>query len=150
MLTDAALKNLKSKDKPYKVTDRDGMYVRVGTNGTISFRYDYRVNGRRETVTFGKYGSSGLSLARAREKCIDAKRMIQEGLSPAIEKQREKRRIAVSEQTYYRWRKEYGGLKTDQARRMKDLEKENVRLRRAISDLTLDKLILQEAARGNF
>ena len=60
------------------------------------------------------------------------------------------RRIAVSEKTYYRWRKEYGGLKTDQARRMKDLEKENVRLRRAISDLTLDKLILQEAARGNF
>ena len=59
-------------------------------------------------------------------------------------------RIAVSEQTYYRWRKEYGGLKTDQARRMKDLEKENGRLRRAIPDLTLDKLILQEAARGNF
>ena len=57
------------------------------------------------------------------------------------------RRIAVSEQTYYRWRKEYGGLKTDQARRMKDLEKENLRLRRAISDLTLDKLILQKAAR---
>jgi len=60
------------------------------------------------------------------------------------------RRIAVSEQTYHRWRKEYGGLKTDQARRMKDLEKENQRLRRAISDLTLDKLILQEAAKGNF
>ena len=60
------------------------------------------------------------------------------------------RRIGVSEQTYYRWRKEYGGLKTDQARRMKDLEKGNQRLRRAISDLTLDKLILQEAARGNF
>ena len=60
------------------------------------------------------------------------------------------RELGVSEQTYYRWRKEYGGLKTDQARRMKDLEKENLRLRRAISDLTLDKLILQEAARGNF
>ena len=60
------------------------------------------------------------------------------------------RRIAVTEQTYYRSRKEYDGLKTDQARRMKDLEKENLRLRRAISDLTLDKLILQEAARGNF
>ena len=60
------------------------------------------------------------------------------------------RRIGVSEQTYYRWRKEYGGLKTDQARRMKDREKENQRLRRAISDLTLDKLILQEAAKGNF
>ena len=60
------------------------------------------------------------------------------------------RRIAVSERTYYRWRKEHGGLKTHQARRMKDLEKENLRLRRAISDLTVDKLILQEAARGNF
>lgn len=60
------------------------------------------------------------------------------------------RRLSVSEQTCYRWRKEYGGLKTNQARRMKDLEKENARLRRAISDLTLDKLILQEAARGNF
>jgi putative transposase len=60
------------------------------------------------------------------------------------------RRIAVSEQTYYCWRKEYGGLKADQVRRMKDLEKENLRLRRAISDLTLNKLILQEAARGNF
>ena len=60
------------------------------------------------------------------------------------------RRLSISEQTYYRWRKEYGGLKTDQARRMKDLEKENARLRRAISDLTLDKLILQEAARGNY
>lgn len=54
----------------------------------------------------------------------------------------------MSEQTYYRWRKEYGGLKTDQARRMKELEKENLRLRRAISDLTLHKLILQEAAGG--
>ncbi len=60
------------------------------------------------------------------------------------------RRIGVTEQTYYRWRREYGGLKTDQARRMKDLEKENARLRRAVSDLTLDKLILQEAAKGNF
>ena len=60
------------------------------------------------------------------------------------------RKIAVTEQTYYRWRKEYGGLKMDQARRMKELEKENARLRRAVSDLTLDKLILQEASRGNF
>ena len=60
------------------------------------------------------------------------------------------RRIGVTEQSYYRWRKEYGGLKLDQARRMKELERENARLRRAISDLTLDKLILQEAAGGNF
>ncbi|MPS71357.1 MAG: IS3 family transposase [Novosphingobium sp.] len=58
------------------------------------------------------------------------------------------RRIGVTEQSYYRWRKEYGGLKMDQARRMKELEKENARLRRAVSDLTLDKLILQEAFAG--
>jgi putative transposase len=60
------------------------------------------------------------------------------------------RQIGVSEVTYYRWRQEYGGLKTEQVRRLKELEQENARLRRAISDLTLDKLILQEAARGNF
>ena len=59
------------------------------------------------------------------------------------------RAIGVSEVTYYRWRREYGGLKSDQVRRMKDLETENQRLRTAIADLTLDKLILQEAARGN-
>jgi putative transposase len=60
------------------------------------------------------------------------------------------RAIGVTEVTYYRWRKEYGGLKSSQVRRMKDLETENARLRKAIADLTLDKLILQEAARGNF
>jgi putative transposase len=60
------------------------------------------------------------------------------------------RQIGVSEVTYYRWRQEYGGLNTDQVKRLKELETENSRLRRAISDLTLDKLILQEAARGNF
>ena len=60
------------------------------------------------------------------------------------------RAIGVTEVTYYRWRNEYGGLKGDQVKRLKELEAENARLRRAISDLTLDKLILQEAARGNF
>ena len=60
------------------------------------------------------------------------------------------RSIEVTEVTYYRWRQEYGGLKTDQVKRLKDLETENARLRKAISDLTLDKLILQEAAKGNF
>jgi putative transposase len=58
--------------------------------------------------------------------------------------------IAVTETTYFRWRAEYGGMKIDQVKRLKELESENTRLRRAISDLTLDKLILQEAARGNF
>ena len=60
------------------------------------------------------------------------------------------RSIGVSEVTYYRWRQEFGGLKSDQVKRLKALETENNRLRRAVSDLTLDKLILQEAARGNY
>ena len=60
------------------------------------------------------------------------------------------RSIGVTEVTYYRWRNEYGGLKSEQIKRLKELETENARLRRAIADLTLDKLILQEAARGNF
>ena len=58
--------------------------------------------------------------------------------------------IGVHEVTYYRWRKEYGGLKVTQVKRLRELEKENARLRKAVSDLTLDKMILQEAARGNF
>ena len=60
------------------------------------------------------------------------------------------RGLGVSEQSYYRWRREYGGLRVDQAKRLKELEKENARLRRAVSDLTLDKLILKEVAEGNF
>jgi transposase-like protein len=60
------------------------------------------------------------------------------------------RSIGVSEVTYYRWRQGFGGLKSDQVKRLKDLETENTRPRRAVSDLTLDKLILQEAARGNY
>ena len=60
------------------------------------------------------------------------------------------RQIGVSQQTYYRWRKRYGGMSRDQLKRLKELETENTRLRRAVSDLTLDKMILSEAARGNF
>lgn len=60
------------------------------------------------------------------------------------------RGLGVSEASYYRWRSEYGGLKVDQARRLKELERENARLKRAVAELTLDKLILKEAAEGNF
>jgi len=60
------------------------------------------------------------------------------------------RQIGVTEVTYYRWRKEYGGMRTEQLKRLKVLEKENTRLRRAVSDLTLDKMILTEATRGNY
>ena len=60
------------------------------------------------------------------------------------------RQVGVTQQTYYRWRKEYGGMNRDQLKRLKELETENTRLRRAVSDLTLDKMILTEAVRGNF
>ncbi len=60
------------------------------------------------------------------------------------------KKIGVTEQTYYRWRKEYGGVRMDQAKRMKDLEKENARLKRLLADAELDKAILREAASGNF
>ncbi len=60
------------------------------------------------------------------------------------------REIGVTENTYYRWRKEYGGMRIDQARRLKELERENARLKRAVADLTLDNQILKEAAAGNF
>ena len=60
------------------------------------------------------------------------------------------REMRIMEQTYYRWRKKYGGMGTDQLKELKRLQKENERLRRAVSDLTLDKLILTEAAKGNF
>ena len=60
------------------------------------------------------------------------------------------RSIGVSEQTYYRWRKEYGGMRTDQAKRLREVEKENIRLKKLVADLSLDNAILKEAARGNF
>lgn len=60
------------------------------------------------------------------------------------------RNLGITEQTYYRWRREYGGMKLTQAKRMKELEKENGRLKRAVAELMLDKLILQEALEGNF
>ena len=92
MLTDMALKNLKPKDKPYK-----SLIAMVCTSSSRRpgryFRLDYRLNGRRETVTLGQYGPAELSLTRAREMTIDARRSVTEGKSPAHEKQRAKRRI---------------------------------------------------------
>jgi len=60
------------------------------------------------------------------------------------------RQIGVTEQTYYRWRKEFGGMKVDQARRLKEVEKENARLRKLVADLSLDNAILKEVSKGNF
>lgn len=86
MLTDTKLRSLKPQDKLYKVSDRDGLYVAVTKNGVISFRYDYRFNGRRETVTFGRYSADGITLAEARAELIEAKRLLNAGISPASKK----------------------------------------------------------------
>ena len=72
------------------------MYVTVSPVGTVTFRYDYRLNGRRETLTIGRYGPAGISLAMAREKLLDAKKAVALGKSPAHEKQREKRRLTAA------------------------------------------------------
>ena len=88
MLTDAELRNQKPKSKIYKASDRDGMYVTVSPSGTVTFRYDYRLNGRRETLTLGRYGPGGISRATARKAVL-------KGTSPALEKQREKRRVVA-------------------------------------------------------
>ncbi|AKX44649.1 integrase [Thiopseudomonas alkaliphila] len=102
MLTDTKLRNLKPKDKLYKVNDRDGLYAAVTPAGTVSFRYNYSINGRQETITFGRYGSGGITLAEAREKLGDAKKMIAEGKSPAREKARDKARVKDAE-TFGAW-----------------------------------------------
>ena len=87
MLMGAALKALKPQDKIYKVSSRDG--GRVAPTDGISF-LDYRISGRRETIHLGKHGRDGISLARARELSMDAKRAVREGSFPALEKQRAK------------------------------------------------------------
>ncbi len=73
MLTDTALRNLKPKPKTYKAFDRDGMYVTVSPVGTVTFRYDYCLNGRRETLTIGRYGPAGISLVNPPGFCGGSK-----------------------------------------------------------------------------
>ena len=84
------------------------------------------------------------------EQIITALREAEVGLARAKSVKLISRELGITEQTYYRWRREYGGMKVSQARRLKELERENGRLKRAVADLTLDKLILEEAAEGNF
>lgn len=83
MLSDAKLRNLKPESRSYKVADRDGMYVAVSTTGVISFRFNYRVNGRQETLTLGRYGVGGMTLAEARSALEVARRAVAGGVSPA-------------------------------------------------------------------
>ena len=97
MLTDTKLRNLKPKEKLYKENDRDGLYVAVTASGAISFRHNYKINGRQETITFGRYGVGGITLAEARELLGEAKRSIVAGKSPAKEKARDKARVKDAE-----------------------------------------------------
>lgn len=106
MLTDAALRNLKPKEKPYKVADRDGLYVYVLKSGSISFRYNYAINGRQETLVLGRYGPGGIKLAEARELLGEAKRSLAAGRSPA----RQKAAVATKrreEQSFAQWAEEW-------------------------------------------
>ena len=84
------------------------------------------------------------------EQIITALREAEVGLANGKTAAMVSRELGISEQTYYRWRKEFGGMKVDQARRLKDLERENAHLKPAVANLTVDKLILEEAAKGNF
>lgn len=100
MLTDTRLRHLKPKEKLYKVNDRDGLYVAVTPAGTISFRYNYSINGRQETVTFGRYGMGGIMLAEARERLNKAKKMVAggrrlRGKKPGIKRVSKRRRFLV-------------------------------------------------------
>ena len=84
------------------------------------------------------------------EQIITTLREAEVGLARGKSVKLMSRELGITEQTYYRWRREYGGMKVSQARRLKELERENGRLKRAVADLTLDKPILEEAAEGNF
>lgn len=77
MLTETKLKTLKPKDKVYKISERDGLYVTIAKSGLITFRCDYKINEHRETLTIGKYGV--ISLGEAREKLINAKKLLAQG-----------------------------------------------------------------------
>ncbi len=84
------------------------------------------------------------------EQIISKLREVEVKISQGISAAEAIRSIEVSDQTYYRWRKEYGGLRTDQAKRMKEIEKENIRLKKLVAELSLDNAILKEVSRGNF
>ena len=84
------------------------------------------------------------------EQIISRLREVEVKISQGISAAEAIRSIGVSDQTYYRWRKEYGGMRTDQAKRMKEIEKENLRLKKLVAELSLDNAILKEVSRGNF
>jgi len=145
MLTDTKLRNLKPQEKIYKVPDRDGMYVAVTPAGGISFRYNYSINGRQETLTIGKYGSGGITLAIARERLHEAKKLIAEGRSPSKEKARTKTKTKT-EATFGVWATHWfkGHVMADSTRDMRqsiyDRELKNVFSKSKLPEITHEDL----------
>lgn len=145
MLTDTALKNLKPRERLYKVSDRDGMYATISPGGTITFRYDYRLNGRRETLTLGRYGADGISLAKARERVLEARRAVAGGQSPAQDKQREKRRLTEAKrfgEFTVRWAAEARMADSTRAMRKSILDRDILPVfqNRLLTEITADDL----------
>lgn len=95
MLTESLLKSLKPGDKQYRVSDKEGLYVVVLPSGTKSFRYNYRIHGRNETITIGKW-KDDISLKEARDRLVDIKRVIASGVSPMVERKRLSKQSAMS------------------------------------------------------
>lgn len=106
MLSETQIKNLKPKDKAFKITDRDGLYLYVTPSGTKSFRFNYKINGRSETITFGRWKEQ-ITLSEARQKLLEAKRLIAQGVSPSIEKKRAKAISNASQSTFAEWAEKY-------------------------------------------
>lgn len=161
MLTNIELKSLKPRDKAYKVSDRDGMYVTVSPAGTVAFRYDYRLNGRRETLTIGRYDPTlketrqpselaygmSLSLAEARALLLDARRSVEAGVSPSRAKV-EKRTEAAASPTFGAWTQKYFEFKADPKSGEERLAESTLAMRKSIYKRALEakfgKLKLEE------
>jgi integrase len=163
LLTDRELNSLKPREKAFKVTDRDGMYVVVLTTGTISFRYDYRLNGRRETLAIGRYDADlarqptrehesleygmSLSLREARQLLDRARRDVERGVSPSRAKV-EKRVSAAGASNFGGWAENYFKRKGDPKSGAEQLAESTLALRRAayrrVIEPELGKLKLEE------
>jgi len=154
MLTDSQLKSLKPQGKAYKIADAQGLYVTVATSGTKSFRYDYRLDGKRETLTIGRYEEGTpsraaneldgldfgnvLSLADARALHDRAKRMVKAGVSPSKTKI-EKRTVAADAQTFGTWANKYFEFKADPKSGGEQLADSTLALRKSIYRRLLEK-----------
>jgi len=140
MLTDAKLKSIKPRERTYKLTDRDGLYVAVSPAGGISFRFNYRVNGRQETLTLGRYGVGGMTLAEARTALVEARKMLAGGESPARTKQERAERKKAQE-TFgvwaQRWLDKYKMAESTRAMRRHTYQLD---LRKAFGSLLLSEI----------